>query len=155
MHGGRINAVLCLRCRCVLSSAGSILNRCNILAVCDLPSCVYQVHNLRRFESGKLITILKLILYLQRGMHGPCLWKTFLSLPRLKTWRKSLKMPWMSGYLQARTVQIGGKNKPALHLIVRLCKSGRCFKGNNGTQVFTFMTSTVCVYIYILLLDNK
>lgn len=29
MHGGRINAALCLRCRCVFESAGSILNRCN------------------------------------------------------------------------------------------------------------------------------
>lgn len=35
MYGGKLNAVLCLRCRCVLMSAGSILNHCNTIYSCD------------------------------------------------------------------------------------------------------------------------
>lgn len=31
MYGGKLSAVLCLRCRCVFMSAGSILNHCDII----------------------------------------------------------------------------------------------------------------------------
>lgn len=45
----------------------------------------------------------------QRGIRGHCLSKIFPSRWRLRTWRKSLKTQWMSGYHQARMAQTEGK----------------------------------------------